>query len=79
MDEAHRKPGARETAASSRRAAWFSVRDPWLPPVISTVSVAPRGLGGMREKFLAHRQSGDFGAARAENSAPFPESSPARA
>src|ERR1039457_1211829 len=30
-------------------AAWFKVRDPWLPPVISRWSTGPRGLGWMRK------------------------------
>src|ERR1035438_6068279 len=29
------------------RTARFNVRDPWLPPVISTVGGPPGGLGGM--------------------------------
>ena len=60
-------------------AARFSVREPWLPPVISTVNIAPRGFGGDREKFFAHRQPGHFGTACRKPRSPSPGNSPARA
>ena len=44
-------------------AARFSVREPWLPPVISTVDPFARGLDGHLEKLLPNGHSGDFGRA----------------
>ena len=67
------------TAASSARAAWFSVRAPRLPPVISSRSCSTAASGGMSKEFLAHRQPGNSVFARRENSARFPRSSAALA
>ena len=40
MDESHRQVRPARNSGQLSRAARFSVRDPWLPPVISTVNIA---------------------------------------
>ena len=47
-------------------AAWFRVRDPWLPPVISRWKHGAARLGLDAEELFAHGKSGDFGAAAGE-------------
>ena len=61
------------------RAAWFRVREPWLPPVISTCRAAARALGANARKTLRAPAGRSTSVRPPENSGRSPETRSGRA